>query len=333
MTQQEKYDWGSILKGFDPTKETRYDIMALGALVHRLDPGKTPWPEATTLQLHASTGAEFNLVANCVAYGLKGAVLTGVAKYPIGDAIMRQIGAQKVDILGPTFAHSPWGPNHAATYSGRPGPHIKNRVGYNRSDEAALIIKPGMFNYDKIFEGGVKWVHTGGLYEALGEHAPEMMLEYLIAGKEQGAIASLDLNFRGKLITADKRIRMINGAEFINQAAFDAEYAQPAPDVDALLTRHIERTIPLVREVDVLFANETDIANCLGIPGNEGEEINPKVTKAQQVKVLNAYKNLGIVGTSLRKERHNGLHDWGAVATIRLPNGEYQSVSTKIEPI
>jgi 2-dehydro-3-deoxygluconokinase len=331
--KREMYNWGEILPGFNPSRDTKYEVMAFGGLIHRLDPGKKLWPKATEVEIHADSGAEFNLAANCNAYGLKSAVLTAKVDYPIGDMVKWQIGASGVDIIGPTFEHSPWGPHHAAVYSGRPGPNKKNVVDYNRSDEAALLIKPGMFNYENIFEGGVKWVHVGGLYEALGPHAPDMMLEYIRAGKEQGAIASMDLNFRGKLVTADRRIRVKEGHEFLHMDKFEEEYGAEPPDEDAILETYRGRTKEIVREVDVLFANETDIANCLGIAGNEGDTIDTAVTKAQQAEVMDKFENLKVVVTSLRDEYDNIEHIWGAVATIRQPDGKYLQVESPIKKI
>ena len=59
------------------------DFLALGALVHRLDPGLIPFRKARTLDVHVS-GGEYNVAANLAdCFGLK----TGVAP---GDFEMLQ---------------------------------------------------------------------------------------------------------------------------------------------------------------------------------------------------------------------------------------------------
>ena len=49
--------------GLNINPAARLDLVSLGALVHRLDPGIIPFRKATQCQIHVS-GGEFNVAAN-----------------------------------------------------------------------------------------------------------------------------------------------------------------------------------------------------------------------------------------------------------------------------
>src|SRR6202041_1157764 len=72
-------------------------------------------------------------------------------------------------------------------------------VFYNRSNEAAARLKPGDFDWNSIFAGGVRWFHSGGIFAALSPTTPELIIEAMKAAKSAGAVISFDLNFREKL--------------------------------------------------------------------------------------------------------------------------------------
>jgi 2-dehydro-3-deoxygluconokinase len=63
----------------------RLDFLALGALVHRLDPGHIPFRKATRCDIHVS-GGEFNVAVNLSdCFRLKTGIATAIVEYPIGD--------------------------------------------------------------------------------------------------------------------------------------------------------------------------------------------------------------------------------------------------------
>jgi 2-dehydro-3-deoxygluconokinase len=67
------------------------DFLALGAIVHRLDPGVIPFRKARECQLHVS-GGEFNCAANLAdCFGLRTGVVTAMVDYPIGDLIAERV--------------------------------------------------------------------------------------------------------------------------------------------------------------------------------------------------------------------------------------------------
>ncbi len=130
------------------------DLMSLGALVHRLDPGIIPFRKATHCDIHVS-GGEFNVAANLAdCFGLKTGIATAMVDYPIGDLIAERVRAMGVTPFYKRFEHNGvTGPNMATVYSDRGQGVRAPVVFYNRSNEAAAQLKPGDFDWAKIFAG------------------------------------------------------------------------------------------------------------------------------------------------------------------------------------
>src|SRR5438874_9899132 len=214
------------------------DFLSLGALVHRLDPGIAPFRKATECQIHVS-GGEFNVAANLSdCFGLQTGIATAMVDYPVGDLIAEQVRAMGVRPFYKHFKHDGVsGPNMATVYSDRGQGVRAPVVFYNRSNEAAAQLKPGDFNWQQIFAGGVRWFHSGGIFAALSETTAELIIEGMQAAKAAGAIVSFDLNFREKLWS-------ISGGQ----------------------DRAVSVIGRIVKNVDVLVGNEEDLQKGLGVP-------------------------------------------------------------------
>src|SRR5579885_391589 len=176
------------------------DFLALGALVHRLDPGVVPFRKATECQIHVS-GGEFNCAANLAdCFGLKTGVATAMVDYPIGELIAGRVRAMGVKPFYKSFRHNGVnGPNMAVVYSDRGYGVRAPVVFYNRANEAAAQLKPGDFNWPAIFGAGVRWFHSGGIFASLSRTTGELILEAMAAARAAGAVVSFDLNYREKL--------------------------------------------------------------------------------------------------------------------------------------
>src|SRR5713226_9915648 len=144
------------------------DFLSLGALVHRLDPGVIPFRKATHCDIHVS-GGEFNCAANLAdCFQLRTGIASAMVDYPIGDLIAERVRAMGVTPFYKHFMHDgARGPNMATVYSDRGHGVRAPVVFYNRSNEAAARLKPGDFNWQEIFAGGVRWFHSGGIFSAL----------------------------------------------------------------------------------------------------------------------------------------------------------------------
>ena len=191
--------------------ESGFDLLALGAMVHRLDPGIVPMRKATRLDIHVS-GGEYNVAANLAdCFGLRTAMVTAMVDHPLGDLVRQQVRAMGVQGIYKEFVHNGVdGPNIATVYSDR-GQGIRPPVVfYNRSQEAAALLKAGDFRWKELLEG-TRWLHTGGIFAALSDSTPEVILEAMTAARDAGAVVSFDLNFRNLLWKKTRKPRRGTG--------------------------------------------------------------------------------------------------------------------------
>src|SRR5262249_31253832 len=160
----------------------------LGALVHRLDPGLVPFRKARSFDVHVS-GGEYNVAAGLSdCFGLKTAIASAMVKYGIGELVQARVREAGVTPHYQWFDHDGVrGPNIATVYSDRGQGVRPPVVFYTRSNEAAGLLKPGDFPWAKIMAGGVRWFHSGGIFSALSETTPELVIEGMQAAKKQGA--------------------------------------------------------------------------------------------------------------------------------------------------
>ncbi|HTS61941.1 MAG TPA: sugar kinase [Candidatus Acidoferrales bacterium] len=290
--------------GLNIPKEGALDFVSLGALVHRLDPGIIPFRKATHCDIHVS-GGEFNCAANLSdCFGMKTGIATAMVDYPIGDLIAERVRAMGVKPFYKRFKHNGVnGPNMATVFSDR-GLGVRGPVVfYNRSNEAAGLLKPGDFNWKEIFGGGVRWFHSGGIFAALSPTTSDVIIEAMAAAKAAGAIISFDLNYRAKLWS-------ISGGE----------------------QRAVEVLDKIVKNVDVLVGNEEDLQKGLGISGQDVEakgKLDPSAFFAMIDKVVKKHPHVKVVATTLREVHSTNCHSWSAVAWI---NGKtYQAPTAELD--
>jgi 2-dehydro-3-deoxygluconokinase len=267
------------------------DLLSLGALVHRLDPGIVPFRKATECKIHVS-GGEFNVAANLAdCFGMNTGIASAMVDYPIGDLVAERVRAMGVKPFYKRFKHNGvTGPNMATVYSDRGYGVRPPVVFYNRSNEAGALLKPGDFDWDSIFSQGVRWFHSGGIFAALSETTGELIIEGMKAAKKAGAVTSFDLNYRAKLWN-------LWGGE------------KKAAEVIARI----------VEQVDVLVGNEEDLQKGLGIPGVDVEKqsaLDPSVFFKMIETVVKQHPNVKIVATTLREVLSTNRHRWGAVAWV-----------------
>ena len=266
------------------------DLVSLGALVHRLDPGIVPFRKATRCDIHVS-GGEFNVAANLAdCFRLGTAIVTAMVDYPIGDLIAERVRAMGVRPFYKRFAHDGvTGPNMATVYSDRGHGVRAPVVFYNRSNEAAALLKPGDFDWKTIFAGGVRWFHSGGIFASLSATTGPLILEGMKAAKAAGAVTSFDLNYR-------ERLWSLWGG------------AQQAAEVIGRIVEH----------VDVLVGNEEDLQKALGIegPAAASSRLDPGAFFAMIDAVTAKYPGVKAVATTLREVRSTNRHGWSAVAWV-----------------
>jgi len=270
-------------------KTGNLDLVSLGALNHRVDPGIVPFSKATEWTVHPS-GGEYNVAANLAnCFRLRTGVVSAMVDYPIGDLIAERVRAMGIKPFYKYFKHNGVnGPNMATIYSDRGYGMRAPVVFYNRANEAAAELKPGDFDWDAILGEGVRWLHSGGIFAALSATTGEVIIEAMQAAKAAGAVTSFDLNYRAKLWN-------IWGGQ---------EKAQ------AVISR-------IVKNVDVLVGNEEDLQLGLGIAGPKiaaKSKLDPSVFFGMIDQVLERYPQIKVVATTLRDVHSTNHHTWGAVA-------------------
>ena len=267
------------------------DFLSLGALVHRLDPGVIPFRKATECKIHVS-GGEFNCAANLSdCFRLNTGIATAMVDYPIGDLIAERVRAMGVKPFYKRFKHNGVnGPNMATVYSDRGQGVRAPVVFYNRANEAGGLLKPGDFNWQEIFAGGVRWFHSGGIFAALSATTGELIVEAMKAAKAVGAVTSFDLNYRAKLW-----------------------------DIWGGHERALSVLARIVEHADVLVGNEEDLQMGLGIPGPEvaaKSKLDPSAFFGMIDKAIKKYPKVKVVATTLREVHSSNRHSWSAVAWI-----------------
>ncbi|XZE45284.1 PfkB family carbohydrate kinase [Pirellulaceae bacterium SH467] len=264
------------------------DFLSLGALVHRLDPGIIPFRKAKSFEVHVS-GGEYNVSANLSdCFGLKTGVATAMVNYGIGELVQGKVQEMGVKPIYKHFEHDGVrGPNIATVYSDRGLGVRPPVVFYNRSNEAGALLKPGDFDWKKIFASGVRWFHSGGIFAALSATTSELIIEGMKAAKEAGAVTSFDLNYRAKLWAP------IGGA-----------------------SKAQEQISKIVQNVDMLVGNEEDLQKGLGIEGQDVESkssLDPESFFTMIERAVEKFPNVKMVATTLREVHSTNRHEWAAV--------------------
>ena len=269
--------------------DCQLDLLSLGAVVHRLDPGVIPFRRCRQLEVHVS-GGEYNVAANLAScFGLQTGIATAMVDNGIGELVQSRIREMGVKPFYKNYEHDGVrGPNIAAVYSDRGQGVRPPVVFYNRANEAGALLKPGDFQWQSIFASGVRWFHSGGIFAALGGQTAELIMEGMEAARASGAITSFDLNYRGKLW------KTLEGGE----------------------ARGLEMMRTIAANVDVLIGNEEDLQKGLGIEGQDVEkssQLDPQSFFAMIEKVKREFPNVKAVATTLREVKSTNRHNWGAL--------------------
>jgi 2-dehydro-3-deoxygluconokinase len=275
-----------------PKSECRWDLISLGEVMLRLDPGEGRI--ATTRQFQCwEGGGEYNVARGLKrCFGLDTALVTALADNPVGRLIQDLIYQGGVD-----QSHVRWVKYDGVGRTVRNGLNFTER-GFgvraalgcsDRGHTAISQVKPGDFDWDKIFgQEGARWLHCGGIFAALSDSTPAVAREAMEAAHRHGTIVSYDLNYRDSLwkaIGGQKRAQEVNR----ELAAF----------------------------VDVMLGNEEDFSAALGfhVEGLDDNlsQLDPANFQKMIEKAVAAYPNFQVVATTLRNAKTATINDWGAV--------------------
>jgi 2-dehydro-3-deoxygluconokinase len=274
-----------------PAADARWDLVALGEVMLRLDPGEERI--ATTRTFRAwEGGGEYNVARGLRrCFGMRTAIVTAFADNPIGHLVEDLMLQGGVDL-----SLVRWLPYDGVGRSIRNGLNFTERgfgvrgaVGCSdRGNTAVSQLRPGDVDWEHIFgTDGARWFHCGGIFAALSETTADVAFEAMEAARRRGVMVSYDLNYRASLWKA-------NGG----QAKAREVNRRLAPLVDVMLGNEEDFSAALGFEVEGLDANLSALD-----PANFGRMMG---------EVTRAYPNLRLVATTLRNARTASRNDWGA---------------------
>lgn len=273
--------------------DCRYDIVSLGEVMLRLDPGEGRI--RTTRQFRVSEGGgEYNVARGLRrAFGLRGAIVTALADNEIGRLVEDCILTGGLDtqfINWAEFDGIGRDVRNGLNFTER-GFGVRGAVGVSdRGTTAASQMQPGDVDWEYLFgELGVRWLHTGGIFAALSESSAQMVIEAVTIAKKHGTIISYDLNYRPSLWQS------IGGKA-------------KAQEVNREIAKYI----------DVMIGNEEDFTASLGFEIEGVDENISSIEIDSFAKMIETaaseFPNFLVIGNTLRTVHSASRNDWGAIA-------------------
>ncbi|MEW5976065.1 MAG: sugar kinase [Acidobacteriota bacterium] len=271
--------------------QCRWDLVSLGEVMIRLDPGDGRIHTTRSFQVWEG-GGEYNVARGLKrCFGLNTAVVTALADNPVGRLVQDLIYQGGVDQLIKWVKYDGVGRTvrNGLNFTER-GFGVRGAVGCSdRGHTAISQLKPGDIDWDDIFgKQGARWFHTGGIFAALSETTPAVAKEAMQAARKNGTIISYDLNYRESLW---KGIGGQVKAQEVNRE--------------------------LAPMVDVMLGNEEDFTAALGfeVEGLDStfSKLDPRNFQRMIEKAVSTFPNFKVVATTLRNARTASSNDWGAV--------------------
>jgi 2-dehydro-3-deoxygluconokinase len=282
----------SINFNIRPKTECRYDIVSLGEVMLRLDPGEG--------RIHTSRhftawegGGEYNVARGLRrCFGQRAAIITALADNPVGrliEDLILQGGVDTQFIKWPEYDGCGRSIRNGLNFTER-GFGLRGAIGCSdRGHTAVSQLKEGDIDWHGLFSQGVRWFHTGGIFAALSETSPSVVIEAMKVAKKYGTIISYDLNYRPSLW------KSVGGHAKCQQV--NREIAQ---------------------YVDVMIGNEEDFTACLGfhIAGTDDNLTNLEIENFKKMidTAIADFPNFKATATTLRCVKTATINDWGAIA-------------------
>ncbi len=284
----------SVLK-VKSANQCRFDILSLGEVMLRLDPGEGRI--RTTRQFSAwEGGGEYNVARGLRrCFGQRAVLVSAFAKNDVGllmEDLILQGGVDTSLIKWVAYDGIGRTVRNGLNFTER-GFGVRGAVGCSdRGNTAASQLKKGDVDWEHIFgELGVRWFHTGGIFAGLSETTGEVVIEAATVAKKHGTMVSYDLNYRPSLW---------KGFGGIDKC------------------REVNREI--ARHVDVMIGNEEDFTACLGfaVDGADHNLTDLDVSKFKKMiaKAVMEFPNFKATATTLRGVKTATINDWGAMCWV-----------------
>ena len=275
----------------DPSS-CRHDLVSLGEVMLRLDPGEGRVATTRSFQVWEG-GGEYNVARGLRrCFGLRTAIVTALVDNPVGRLVEDLMLQGGVDL-----SWVRWVADDGIGRRARNGLNFTER-GFgvraalgcsDRGNTAVSQMNAGEVDWERLFSDGVRWFHTGGIFAALSEKTPLVAREAMEAARRHGVIVSYDLNYRSSLWKG------IGGPE---------------------RAREVNRD--LVARADVLFGNEEDFSLALGFTVDGVDEHHSALPADSFKRMIDSVRAvfpfLQVIATTLRVARTATRNDWGAIA-------------------
>jgi 2-dehydro-3-deoxygluconokinase len=208
-------------------------VITFGELMLRLSPPGFERFLQTPNFVATFGGGEANVAVCLAQFGIESVYITALPKNPIGDAAVRALRAEGVrtDLIVRSG-------NRIGIYYAEAGASQRaSNVIYDRARSSISEMNSDAVDWKAAF-AGADWYHVTGITPALGANGVEATKASIAAARAAGVRISVDLNFRKKLWT-EAQAQHVMG--------------------------------PLMRDVDVVIANEEDLQSVLGVhvPGTD----------------------------------------------------------------
>lgn len=259
------------------------DVVALGEVMLRLDPGEGRIRTARTFQVWEG-GGEYNVVRGLRrCFGLRTAIATALADNAVGRLVEDLILQGGVDT-----SLIRWVPGDGIGRAARNGLNFVER-GYgirgalgvsDRAHTAVCRLRRGDFDWDTVFGAGPRWFHTGGIFAGLSETTVEVAEEAMSAARRHSLTVSYDPNYRPS-IWADRG----------------------GPD--------------RAREVDLRLARHADvIVGALALAGTRPGDVRVGADEVPDAlaEAADRAPNASVVATTLREVASADVNDWSSAA-------------------
>jgi len=268
-----------------PALEARWDLVSLGEVMLRFDPGDTRISRTRSFNVWEG-GGEYN-VARALrrCFASRTAIVTALVDNPVGrliEDLMLQGGVDQSHVLWREFDGIGRASRNGVYFLER-GFGVRGGMGMmDRGATAISQLKPGDVNWDEIFSGeGTRWFHTGGIMAALSENSTELVIEAMQAAQRHGVIVSFDGNYRPSLW---KSRGGRQGSVDVNRA--------------------------LMPYVDVLFGHEGDVAATLGESSHQPAAHTLDTFAPMGQRVTAEFPYLKVIAMSSRKAVSASRNEW-----------------------
>jgi 2-dehydro-3-deoxygluconokinase len=255
-------------------------IITFGEIMLRLaTPEHQRFTQTTSLNATFG-GGEANVAVSLANYGLNAEFVTRLPDNDLGQAVLMDLRKHNV------------GTHHIIHGGGRLGIYFletgavsrPSKVIYDRANSSIAEIKPGMINWDEVFEGA-SWFHWTGITPAISEGAALVCLEGIKTANQKGITVSCDLNFRKNLW----------------------KWGKDAGEVMA----------DLVSGCDIILGNEEDAEKVFGIKPEKGDISSGHVSaieyKSVCVKLMKLFKRAKKTIITLRGSINADHNSWSGV--------------------